>query len=51
MIEQDHRFIKRLVQPGLGFKSFRIAHRILLGCEMMNMVREGQIVGVEKPDI
>jgi transposase-like protein len=22
IVEQDHRFIKRLVRPGLGFKSF-----------------------------
>lgn len=51
MIEQDHRFIKRLVKPGLCFKFFHTAHRILLGYEMMNMVREGQIVGVEKLDI
>lgn len=51
MIEQDHRFIKQLVKPGLNFKSFRTAYQILLDYEMMSMVRGGQIVGVEKPDI
>lgn len=51
MVEQDHRFIKRLVKPGLGFKSFHTARRTLRGYEMMNMIRKGQIQGVEKGDI
>ncbi|QCO18501.1 hypothetical protein D3869_25050 (plasmid) [Azospirillum brasilense] len=25
MVEQDHRRVERLVQPGLGFRSFRTA--------------------------
>jgi transposase-like protein len=31
LIEQDHRFIKRLVKPGLGFFSFQTAGRTLQG--------------------
>jgi transposase, IS6 family len=31
LIEQDHRFIKRLVKPGLGFFSFATAWRTLQG--------------------
>ena len=27
LVEQDHRFIKRLVKPGLGFFSFETAWR------------------------
>ena len=27
IVEQDHRRIKRLVRPGLGFKRFRTAWR------------------------
>lgn len=51
MVEQDHRFIKRLTNPGLGFASFNTARRTLKGYETMNMIRKGQIVGVEKRDI
>ena len=49
-IEQDHRFIKRLVKPGMGFFSFETAWRTLQGYETMNMLRKGQIRGVEKRD-
>jgi transposase, IS6 family len=48
LIEQDHRFIKRLVKPGLGFFSFQTAWRTLQGYEVMNMIRKGQVRGVEK---
>jgi transposase-like protein len=51
LIEQDHRFIKRLVNPGMGFSSFNTARRTVQGIEMMNMIRKGQILGVEKGDI
>ena len=47
-IEQDHRFIKRLVKPGMGFGSFNTARRTIKGYEIMNMLRKGQIKGVEK---
>lgn len=50
-IEQDHRFIKRLVKPGMGFGSFYTARRTLRGYEAMNMIRKGQIQGVEKGNI
>jgi transposase-like protein len=55
MVEQDHRFIKRLakpplanrrgtavrlaVNPGMGFGSFNTARRTLRGYEAMNMIR------------
>jgi transposase-like protein len=29
IVEQDHRFIKRLVNPGMGFGSFNTARRTL----------------------
>jgi transposase, IS6 family len=51
MIEQDQRFIKRLIRPGLGFASFHTAHRTLAGYEIMNMIRKGQVQGVAKGDI
>jgi len=50
-VEQDHRFIKWLVRPGLGFGSFNTARRTLKGYEIMHMIRKGQIEGVKKGDI
>jgi transposase-like protein len=50
-IEQDHRFIKRLTKPGMGFHSFNTAQRTLRGFEAMNILRKRQVVGVEKGDI
>jgi transposase, IS6 family len=51
LIEQDHRFIKRRTRPGLGFFSFDTAQRTLAGIEMVNMVRKGQVKGVDKGDV
>jgi transposase, IS6 family len=51
MIEQDHRFIKRLTKPGMGFFSFETAWRTLQGFEIMNMIRKGQVQGVAKGDV
>ncbi|KFG70978.1 IS6 family transposase [Microvirga sp. BSC39] len=46
IVEQDHRRIKRLVRPGLGFKSFASASQTIAGFEAMAMIRKGQVVGV-----
>ncbi len=51
IVEQDHRFIKRRVKPGLGFFSLETAWNTLQGYEVMSMARKGQIRGVEKGDI
>ena len=50
-IEQDPRFIKRLVKPGLGFASFQTAWRTLQGYEAMNMIRKGQVKTANKHNI
>ena len=42
IVEQDHRRIKRLARPGLGFASLRTARRTLAGYEAMAMIRKGQ---------
>ena len=47
-VEQDHRFIKRLVKSGMGFGSFNTARRTIKGYEIMNMLRKGQVRKVEK---
>lgn len=50
-VEQDHRFIKRLTKPRMGFSSFNTARRTLRGFEAMNMIRKGQVQGVKKGDV
>ena len=50
LVEQDHRFIKRLVKPGLGFSAFETAWRTIQGYESMNMLRKGQAQRVGKGD-
>jgi len=51
LIEQDQRFIERLVKPRMGFFSLESAWGTLHGYEVMHMVRKGQMRGVEKGDI
>jgi transposase, IS6 family len=51
LVEQDHRRIKRLVRPGLGFGSFATARRTLAGYEVMAMVRKGQVSAVPANDM
>jgi putative transposase len=43
IVEQDHRAIKRLVRPTLGFQSFRSAAVTLPGIELMHLIRKGQL--------
>ena len=43
IVEQDHRAIKRLTRPMLGFKSFWSAVITLTGIELMHMIRKGQL--------
>jgi IS6 family transposase len=50
IVEQDHRFIKRRIKPGLGCGSYPTAWRTIQGYEVMHMIRKGQIEGVEKGD-
>ncbi len=45
IVEQDHRAIKRIVRPILGFKSFHCAQILLAGIETMHMIRKGQLAG------
>ena len=51
IVEQDHRRIKRLVKPGLGFGSFNSARRTLKGYEAMAMIRKGQVEGIDQDDV
>ncbi len=48
VVEQDHRNIKRIIKPIMGFKSFNSARRTLSGIEAMNMIRKGQVKEIEQ---
>ena len=50
-MEQDHRRIKRLVRPGLGFGGLGTARRTLAGYEAMAMIRKGQVHNVGGRDM
>jgi transposase-like protein len=43
VVEQDHRGVKRVTRPTLGFKSFEAAQQTLVGIELMHMLRKGQM--------
>src|SRR3982751_471690 len=50
-VEQDHRRIRRLIRPGLGFGSFWTARRTLAGYEAMAMIRKGQLRNIGGRDM
>src|SRR5262249_3978640 len=48
IVEQDHRAVKRMTRPMLGFKSFEAAQGTLAGIELMHMIKKKQVrVGAE----
>ena len=51
IVEQDHRNVKRLIDPGLGFGDFWTARRTLAGYEAMAMIRKGQVRNIGGSDI
>jgi transposase-like protein len=44
VVEQDHRAVKRVTRPMLGFKSFEAAQGTLVGIELMHMIKKKQMV-------
>jgi len=51
IVEQDHRRIRSLLRPGLGFGGFWTARRTLAGFETMAMIRKGQVQNIGGGDI
>ncbi len=47
IVEQDHRGVKRITRPMLGFKSFEAAQNTLTGIELMRMIKKQQM-GLEE---
>ena len=48
VIEQDHRAVKRITRPTLGFKTFRCARILIAGIEIMHMIRKGQLGSIKE---
>jgi transposase-like protein len=44
IVEQDHRGVKRVTRPMLGFKSFDAAQDTLIGIELMHMLKKRQLI-------
>ena len=45
IVEQDHRAVKQVTRPILGFKAFHTARRTLVGIELMHMLKKKQLEG------
>ncbi len=43
ILKQDHRFIKWVTNPIIGFKAFHSATATIAGIETAHMIRKGQI--------
>ena len=43
IVEQDHRFIKKITKPMMGFKAFYSAKATIAGIETAHMIRKGQL--------
>jgi transposase-like protein len=50
-VEQDHRRVKRLTRPMLGFQGFGTARRTLAGIAAMAMLGKGQVRAVPANDL
>ena len=44
LVGQDHRAVKRIVRPMMGFQTFRFPRVSLQGIELMHMIKKGQMV-------
>ena len=47
IVEQDHRAVKRITRPMLGFKTFGCARILIAGIEVMHMIRKGQLGAIK----
>ena len=42
-VEQDHRAVKRITKPMMGFKNFVCAAATLTGIELAHMIKKGEL--------
>ena len=48
IVEQDHRFIKKRIIGGLGFKEFESAKKTQAGIEIVHMIKKEQLISNRK---
>ncbi len=48
IVEQDHRFIKKLVRSMLGLESFGTTTYIISLIEAIHMIKKGQLISRDK---
>jgi putative transposase len=51
IVEQDHRFIKKITKPMKGFKDFHCAKATIAGIELHHMLRKKQHLQAENQSI
>jgi putative transposase len=49
VVEQDHRFIKKITKPMMGFNAFHSAKATIDGIETAHMIRKGQLTDENIP--
>jgi putative transposase len=49
LIEQDHRFIKKIMNPMMGLKAFHLAKATIDDIETAHMIRKGQLTDENIP--
>jgi putative transposase len=49
IVEQDHRFIKKITKPMVGFKTFHSASATLDGIETAHMISKGHFANNQLP--
>jgi transposase-like protein len=51
LVAQDHRAVKRIVRPLLGFTGFHSARTTLRGIELLHRIKKGQMIMAEGPSL
>jgi putative transposase len=51
LVEQEHRFIKKITKPMMGFKAFHSAKATVAGIETVHMIRKGPSVRRNHPSL
>ncbi len=51
IVEQEHRFIKKVTKPMKGFKAFHSAQATLAGIELHHLLRKGQHIQAENQSV
>jgi putative transposase len=51
IVEQDHRAVRRITKPMVGFQSFHAAKSILAAIGLIHMIGKGQLMFASTEDL